>query len=457
MMQGATIAHALARAFAFAFVLALALAALASDLRTSGVQAWHCRVNSSEPDWPDFCDGTSTANPHCKRYEPLWHKGSPDDWRLARALLRQSIFGGEPPRRSKPDEGPTPYTKPVVFANCMCLQRGECLAEECARPINATYFTWVTTVPVNSTYNVTLKSHVFHSLNSSGIAASNTEDFGEWGVPEARWPEVPIAPKKMSDTLVIFHDGHTVTNGCHYDVENTIDWLNQLGYDVFHIQMPFHGCNAEDPLHPLPHSWFAQFAGLDGANSSKFPFMRFFLDPVWLSVNYAKDLGYKNIVMAGLSGGGWTTTVAAAIDTRIGLSLPVAGSIPCSFAHTSWDFEQYCDQPWAGIANYTSLYVLATLERSRSQIQILHEWDRCCFHTCGRHERIAEYNRFVRASGAGQFVTAATTGNVHEVNPRDRVIIASLIQRWLHRGGALEEEDIRFIPFSITPLPGTPS
>ena len=31
--------------------------------------------------------------------------------------------------------------------------------------------------------------------------------------------------------------------------------------------------------------------------------------------------------MIGLSGGGWSTTVAAALDPRIGLSLPVAGSV----------------------------------------------------------------------------------------------------------------------------------
>ena len=145
-------------------LLRLRLCLRLRGLRTSGVHAWHCRVNSSEPDWPDFCDGTSTANPHCKRYEPLWHKGSPDDWRLARALLRQSIFGGEPPRRSKPDEGPTPYTKPVVLPIACACRGANALRKNVPAPINATYFTWVTTVPVNSTYNVThSKSHVFHS------------------------------------------------------------------------------------------------------------------------------------------------------------------------------------------------------------------------------------------------------------------------------------------------------
>jgi hypothetical protein len=32
--------------------------------------------------------------------------------------------------------------------------------------------------------------------------------------------------------------------------------------------------------------------------------------------------------MFGLSGGGWSTTIAAALDPRITLSVPVAGSVP---------------------------------------------------------------------------------------------------------------------------------
>ena len=59
---------------------------------------------------------------------------------------------------------------------------------------------------------------------------------------------------------------------------------------------------------------------------------RFFVEPVILTINYAKQvLGYKRVVMMGLSGGGWTTTMAAALDPRIELSIPVAGSIPCNF------------------------------------------------------------------------------------------------------------------------------
>jgi hypothetical protein len=37
---------------------------------------------------------------------------------------------------------------------------------------------------------------------------------------------------------------------------------------------------------------------------------------------------YKHIVMLGLSGGGWSTTLASAVDDRIRVSFPTAGSVP---------------------------------------------------------------------------------------------------------------------------------
>ena len=56
--------------------------------------------------------------------------------------------------------------------------------------------------------------------------------------------------------------------------------------------------------------------------------MRYFIEPVALVVAHAKRLGYKHIVMTGLSGGGWTTTVASAVLPDIELSIPIAGSLP---------------------------------------------------------------------------------------------------------------------------------
>ena len=134
----------------------------------------------------------------------------------------------------------------------------------------------------------------------------------------------------------------------------------------------------------------------------------------------------------GLSGGGWTTTMAAALDPRIELSLPVAGSIPCSFPHTSIDFEQFCERPYnqvcdckrdnplafvrTAVCSLTQKapsadecqYVLAGLEKGRYSVQIIHEFDPCCFHGHGRHEEIKRYNAFVQSQIEGHFETCPT-------------------------------------------------
>ena len=127
--------------------------------------------------------------------------------------------------------------------------------------------------------------------------------------------------------------------------------------------------------------------------------------------------------------------------------MPVAGSLPCDFEHTSWDYEQLCNHTWAMSANYTSLYVLAALEKNRAQVQVLHEKDSCCFHACGRHDRIRGYNSYVRSQVEGRFVTAATVGNAHEMNSRDKTILALLLDK-LRIAGALTAADVDELPFN---------
>ena len=70
------------------------------------------------------------------------------------------------------------------------------------------------------------------------------------------------------------------------------------------LDMPTYGC-AHVPGLPTGHMQFQKWEK-EGGNT-----MRFFIEPVALTVAYAKRLGYKHIVMAGFSGGGWTTHVAA--------------------------------------------------------------------------------------------------------------------------------------------------
>ncbi|CAE7692254.1 cysK [Symbiodinium pilosum] len=235
-------------------------------------------------------------------------------------------------------------------------------------------------------------------------------------------------------TLVIFHNGHGMSKGCptYGDTDGSVDWLNQMGFDVATIMMPFKDCNSNPSDPPSLHAWFKMF------EDKKLPWLRYFLEPVINTINFAiSSLSYERIIMMGLSGGGWTTTLAAAVDPRIVLSIPIAGSLPCDFRHTSWDFEQFCSDRWAQIGNYTALYVLAALESHRTSAQMLHEADPCCYHACGRHLRIQEYNQYVRSNVHGLFQTIVTQGNQHQVNPRDKAIAASLIEKIVRQEGIM--------------------
>ena len=82
---------------------------------------------------------------------------------------------------------------------------------------------------------------------------------------------------------------------------------------------------------------------------------------------------YQDVIMIGHSGGGWTTTLAAAIDPRIRLSFPVAGSLPLYLQEgpcgITADYEQVVPSLYRDRASYLDLYVLGSVGAGRRQVQ----------------------------------------------------------------------------------------
>ena len=200
------------------------------------------------------------------------------------------------------------------------------------------------------------------------------------------------------------------------------------------------------------HEWFRAFQ----AEGDK-P-IRYFVEPAVLTINYARALGYERVYMLGLSGGGWTSTLLPALDPRVQLSFPLAGSLPWYLfgAHAACDYEQ-CREPCkpntctAGTCtadgsrcadwyltqgNFTQLYLLAALEPSRFALQILHENDPVCFHGATRHAAIAGYGQRIRATldatGAehGVFASAIANWNQHAWDPHSKQIVASALAEY---------------------------
>jgi hypothetical protein len=111
--------------------------------------------------------------------------------------------------------------------------------------------------------------------------------------------------------------------------------------------------------------------------------LQFFLEPVAQALNYIQSKypdTYHDFNMVGLSGGGWTTTVYSALDPRITLSFPVAGSLPLDLpmGRGERDTEQNL-AAFYDLAGYRDLYIMGSFGPHRRQTQILNRKDNCCF------------------------------------------------------------------------------
>ena len=182
-------------------------------------------------------------------------------------------------------------------------------------------------------------------------------------------------PKRKNGKLVVLQHGHGCTfddgkSPTSYGLAHAIDTLLGEGYGVLAAYMPH---MRPGDCRTVPHAEMFDIPVKSGNQ------LKFFLEPVAISLNYLKPR-YKEVNMAGLSGGGWTTTLYAAVDPSIRYSFPVAGSIPLYLrtGGSVGDKEQYLEEFYR-IAGYPDLYVLGAHGPGRKQVQILNRHDDCCF------------------------------------------------------------------------------
>lgn len=222
--------------------------------------------------------------------------------------------------------------------------------------------------------------------------------------------------KNKKNRLVILHLGHT--DGCTFNdnvpgepdigMRMTLNGLLAEGYTVLGVYMP--------QVTPEDCRW--EHDKLFRLKTVGSP-LKFFLEPTLAGINYVmkKYPKTRDVSMIGLSGGGWTTTLYAAIDPRIKLSIPVAGSLPLYLCHEGYghDIEQRLDAFYR-IAGYPELYLLGSFGKGRKQIQVLNRRDDCCFGE-GQHDwrltgmpflqSVREYESRVKKalmqSGSGSF------------------------------------------------------
>jgi hypothetical protein len=190
-------------------------------------------------------------------------------------------------------------------------------------------------------------------------------------------------PERPNRELVVVHHGHACTldddpspADVGYGLQRTIHALLREGYGVLGVFMP----------HLRPGDCTGGHDAMFQTNTIGSP-IKYFLEPTAVSLNFLKTRSrasrfpkYDAFHMTGLSGGGWATTIYAAIDPSIRCSFPVAGTIPL-FLRTGGsvgDREQF-EPSFYRLAGYPDLYILGAHGRGRKQVQILVRRDDCCF------------------------------------------------------------------------------
>jgi hypothetical protein len=191
-----------------------------------------------------------------------------------------------------------------------------------------------------------------------------------------------LIPKNPNQQFILYHQGHR--GDFHHSKEQIQAFLDH-GYTVVAFSMPLLGPNNQ-PTIDIPRLGKLKITSHDHMKflspDNGHP-VKYFVEPVIVVLNYLENnKSDLTVSMVGISGGGWTTTLAAAIDERIKYSFPVAGSYPIYLRSNSkrdWgDYEQSVPDLYKTV-NYLELYILGSYGKNRQQLQIINRYDSCCF------------------------------------------------------------------------------
>ena len=188
-------------------------------------------------------------------------------------------------------------------------------------------------------------------------------------------------PENSNDKLIIYHQGH---GGDFILGKDNIDFFLDKNYAVLAFSMPLLGMNNQpiidlDNFGKIKFTTHKHFQFLE---SSEFSPVKFFIEPIGVSLNYLdENFNFDSYYMMGISGGGWTTVLFSAIDDRISQSYSVAGTYPIFMRSDSkniGDYEQIIPELYR-ITNYLELYILSSYGDDRIHVQIFNNNDPCCF------------------------------------------------------------------------------
>ena len=242
-----------------------------------------------------------------------------------------------------------------------------------------TNFIWNDQIPYSSTVLIDKNIIDERYQNISNLKSIYRLDIGmEYNINSIAYL---FLPENSNDKLIIYHQGH---GGDFVDGKDNIDFFLDQDYTVLAFSMPLLGMNNQpiidlDNFGKIKFTTHKQFQFLE---SSEFSPVKFFIEPIGISLNYLdENFDFDSYYMVGISGGGWTTVLFSAIDDRISQSYSVAGTYPIfmrSDSKNMGDYEQIIPELYR-ITNYLELYILSSYGDDRIHVQIFNNNDPCCF------------------------------------------------------------------------------
>ena len=241
-------------------------------------------------------------------------------------------------------------------------------------------------VSFSKTYDLEQTKKEFKSVTNGKIETYklNYYNINHFGILEKT--------KINRNKLLIYSQGHM---GNPYEFSYFLkikERFKKEGYDVLSLSMTGIGYNKnqeinfpnyKENLNPSLHKTYSTY--FDNNFPNKKPLSLILSGNYYLIKNIIKQGDYQDVVMVGISGGGWYTTLLSSVITQIKSSYSFAGTMPLMFRlYFSYlgDWEQIDSSLFDDI-DYDSLYVLSTLndnkEFTRKHYQIYNDKDTCCF------------------------------------------------------------------------------